>query len=158
MGMNGLVRNQQKRKRSEIATFPTRNQTAPTTESHWDSNMAKGRWDQSPFVETQASGHKDIKTMPSWQTQNRERGKLQVIPGWTTKAFCRFLRLILKVQRDDLKERFLTQSDPDIHSKLLKRYAPNHVDNLLQLADTLLWQEGRGEEAEKDQGRLKSQQ
>ena len=31
----------------EIATFPTRNQTAPTIESQWDSNMAKGRWDQS---------------------------------------------------------------------------------------------------------------
>ena len=45
----------------EIATFPTRNQTAPTTESHWDSNMAKGRWDQSHFVGTQASGHKDVK-------------------------------------------------------------------------------------------------
>ena len=36
------------------------------------------------------------------------------------------------------KERFLTQSDPDIHSKLLKEaYAPTFLDNRLQLAQTL---------------------
>ena len=55
--------------------------------------------------------------------------------------------------RNDLKERFLTQSDPDIHSKLLKEgYAPTFLDNQLRLAQTLCY--GR-EEEEKRQKKTK---
>lgn len=41
------------------------------------------------------------------------------------------------------KERFLTQPDPDIHSKLLKECeCTNLLDNRLRLgSNTLLWQE-----------------
>ena len=54
-----------------------------------------------------------------------------------------------------LKDRFLTQSAPDIRRKLLKRaYGPNRsLDNLLQLAQTVYY--GRKYEekkAEKDKG------
>ena len=54
-----------------------------------------------------------------------------------------------------LKDRFLTQSAPDIHCKLLKQaYGPNQsLDNLLQLAQTVYY--GRKYEekkAEKDKG------
>ena len=40
-----------------------------------------------------------------------------------------------------LKDRFLTQSAPDIHRKLLKwAYGPNQsLDNLLQLAQTVYY-------------------
>ena len=40
-----------------------------------------------------------------------------------------------------LKDRFLTQSAPDIHRKLLKQaYGPNQsLDNLLQLAQTVYY-------------------
>ena len=37
-----------------MATFPTGNQTVPTTESDWNYNMAKGRQDQSHTVRIQA--------------------------------------------------------------------------------------------------------
>jgi len=50
-----------------------------------------------------------------------------------------------------LKDRFLTQSAPDIHRKLLKQaYGPNQsLDNLLQLAQTVYY----GREYEEKKGR-----
>ena len=39
---------------SNIASFPTGNQTVPAAESGWDYDMAKGRQDQSHFVRNQA--------------------------------------------------------------------------------------------------------
>ena len=52
-----------------------------------------------------------------------------------------------------LKERFLTQSAPDIRRKLLKRaYGPNQsLDTLLQLAQTVYY--GREYEEKKDKGK-----
>ena len=49
-----------------------------------------------------------------------------------------------------LKDRFLTQSAPDIHRKLLKwAYGPNQsLDNLLQLAQTVYY--GREYEEKKE--------
>ena len=49
-----------------------------------------------------------------------------------------------------LKDRFFTQSAPDICCKLLKQaYGPNQsLDNLLQLVHSLVWQEIGGEEGE----------
>ena len=49
-----------------------------------------------------------------------------------------------------LKDRFLTQSAPDIHRKLLKQvYGPNQsLDNLLQLAQTVYY--GREHERKKE--------
>ena len=56
-----------------------------------------------------------------------------------------------------LKDRFLTQSAPDIHRKLLKQaYGPNQsLDNLLQLAQTVYY--GRGYK-EKKKGRNKTKE
>ena len=52
-----------------------------------------------------------------------------------------------------LKDRFLTQSAPDIHRKLLKQaYGPNQsLDNLLQLAQTVYY--GRKYEEKKERQR-----
>ena len=55
-----------------------------------------------------------------------------------------------------LKDRFLTQSAPDIHRKLLKQtYGPNQsLDNLLQLAQTVYY----GREYEEKKGRKKTKE
>ena len=56
-----------------------------------------------------------------------------------------------------LKDRFLTQSAPDIHRKLLKQmYGPNQsLDNLLQLAQTVYY--GREYEDKERQRKTKEQ-
>ena len=56
-----------------------------------------------------------------------------------------------------LKHRFLTQSAPDIHRKLLKQmYGPNQsLDNLLQLAQTVYY--GREHEDKERQRKTKEQ-
>ena len=56
-----------------------------------------------------------------------------------------------------LKDRFLTQSAPDIHRKLLKwAYGPNQsLDNLLQLAQTVYYDkeyEEKKQRQKKDKG------
>ena len=57
-----------------------------------------------------------------------------------------------------LKDRFLTQSAPDIHRKLLKRaYGPNQsLDNLLQLAQTVYY--GREYEEKKERQKKRKEQ
>ena len=57
-----------------------------------------------------------------------------------------------------LKDRFLTQSAPDIHRKLLKRaYGPNQsLDNLLQLAQTVYY--GREYEEKKERQKKTKEQ
>ena len=54
-----------------------------------------------------------------------------------------------------LRDRFLTQSAPDIHRKLLKQaYGPNQsLDNLLQLAQSIMIGNMRKRKAEKDEGK-----
>ena len=39
------------KREDEIAALPTGNQAVPITEPDWDYNTAKGRWDQSHFVD-----------------------------------------------------------------------------------------------------------
>ena len=57
-----------------------------------------------------------------------------------------------------LKDRFLTQSAPDIHCKLLKQaYGPNQsLDNLLQLAQTVYY--GREYEGKKERQKKTKEQ
>ena len=39
------------RREDEITSLPTGNHAVPITEPDWDYNTAKGRWDQSHFVD-----------------------------------------------------------------------------------------------------------
>ena len=57
-----------------------------------------------------------------------------------------------------LKDRFLIQSAPDIHCKLLKQaYGPNQsLDNLLQLAQTVYY--GREYEGKKERQKKTKEQ
>ena len=145
------------KREKKIATFPTGNQAVPTTEPDWDYNTAKGRWDQSHFVRCILEGLRHVCAKPL------NYGKLTDIeqeekeaPGKfldrLRKALHRFTEIDPKGEGGKviLKVRFLTQSAPDIHRKLLKWvYGPNQsLDNLLQLAQTVYY--GREYEEKKE--------
>ena len=83
------------------------------------------------------------------------------MPQWTTEAFCRFPEIDRESAEGGMisKERFLTQSDPDILRKLQNRHMDQIIlDNLLQLAQTFYQGREEEEKRQKKQGRLKSQQ
>ena len=129
--------------KKEITALPTGNQVIPTTKPDWDYNTAKGRWDQSHFVRCILEGLRQARAKPL------NNGKLADIEQEEKEAPGKFLdRLREALQRFTeidpeseegkviLKDRFLTQSPPDILCKLSKRtYGPNQsLDTLLQLA------------------------
>ena len=84
------------------------------------------------------------KTLNDAQLANIEQGEREA-PGNTRMDY----RSLLQIPETDpesteggmiSKERFLTQSDPDILSKLLKEAnAPTFLDNRLRLAQTLYY-------------------
>ena len=136
--MNGLV----------IAALPTGNQVVPTTELDWDYNMAKGRWDQSHFVRCVLEGLRQAraKTLNSAKLANTEQEEKEA-PGKFLDRLREALHRFPEIDPESeegkviLKDRFLTQSAPDISRKLLKwAYGPNQsLDNLLQLAQTVYY-------------------
>ena len=52
------------KRENEIAALPTENQAVPITESDWDYNTAKGRWDQSHFVRCILEGLRQVRAKP----------------------------------------------------------------------------------------------
>ena len=93
----------------------------PTTEPDWDYNTAKGRWDQRHFVRCILEGLRQVCAKPL------NYGKLADIEQEEKKAPGKFLdRLRENLRRFTeinpkseegkviLKDRFLTQSAPDI--------------------------------------------
>ena len=70
------------KRENEIAALPTENQAVPITESDWDYNTAKGRWDQSHFVRCVLEGFRQagakILNYAKLVKQNRKRRKLLV--------------------------------------------------------------------------------
>ena len=124
-------------------------QLVPNTEPDWDYNTAKGRWDQSHFVRCILEGLRQASSKPL------NYGKLADIeqeekeaPGKfldrLREALRRFTEIDPKSEEGKviLKDRFLTQSAPDIHCKLLKWvYGPNQSldTSLLQLAQTVYY-------------------
>ena len=146
------------KREDEITALPTGNQAVPTIEPDWDYNTAKGRWDQSHFVRCIFEGLRQAcaKTLNYAKSVNIEQEK--ETPGKfldrLREALCRFTEIDPESEegRVILKEKFLTQSTPDISCKLLKQaYGPNQtLDNLLQLAQTVYY--GRQYEEKKDNG------
>ena len=119
--------------------------------------MAKGRWDQSHFVRCALEGLRQAraKTLNSAKLANTEQEEKEA-PGKfldrLREALCRFTETDPESEegRVILKDRFLTQSAPDIHCKLLKQACgPNQsLNNLLQLAQTVYY--GREHEGKKE--------
>ena len=134
------------KREDEIAALPSGNQAAPIIEPDWDYNTAKGRWDQSHFVRCILEGLSQAHAKPLnyGKLANIEQEEKEA-PGkfldrlW--EALHRFTEIDPKSEegRVILKDRFLTQSAPDICHKLLKQvYGLNQsLDNLLQLAQTV---------------------
>ena len=120
----------------------------PTIEPYWDYTTAKGRWDQSHFVRCILEGLRQARSKPL------NYGKLADIeqeekeaPGKFLDRLREGLRRFTEIDPESeekkviLKDRFLTQSAPDIRRKLLKQaYGPNQsLDTLLQLAQTVYY-------------------
>ena len=140
------------KREDEITALSTGNQAVPITEPDWDYNTDKGRWigvilsDVSFFfffVRCILEGLRQARAKPL------KYGKLANIEQEAKEAPSKFLDRLREAlhrfteidpeseeRKVIIKDRFLTQSAPDIHRKLLKQvYGPNQsLDNLLQLA------------------------
>ena len=115
------------KREDEIATLPIGNQAVPTTEPDWDYNTAKGRWDQSHFVRCILEGLRQVRSKPLnyGKLANLEQEEKEA-PGKFLDRLREALHRFTKIDPESeegkviLKDRFLTQSAPDIHGKLLK--------------------------------------
>ena len=115
------------KREDKIAALPTGNQAVPTIEPDWDYNTAKGRWDQSHFVRCVLERLRQVcaKTLNYAKLENIEQEEKEA-PGKfldrLREALCRFTEIDPKSEEGEviLKDRFVTQSAPDIHHKLLK--------------------------------------
>ena len=159
--MNGLIMNQQGRERTRQSPSPLEirpSQLKNETETR-DYNTAKGRWDQSHFVRCILEGLRQACANPlnygklaNIEQEKEAPGKFQ---DRLREALSRFTEIDPESEEGEviLKDRFLTQSAPDIRCKLLKRtYGPNQsLDNLLQLAQTVYF----GKEYEEKKERQK---
>ena len=131
------------KRKDEIAALPTGNQAVPTIEPDWDYNTAKGRWDQNHFVRCILEGLRQAcaKTLNYAKLINIEQEEKET-PGKFLDRMREALHRFTEIDPESeegrmiLKDRFLTQSTPDICCKLLKQvHGPNQtLDNLLQLA------------------------
>ena len=136
------------KREDEITALPTGNQVVPTTELGWDYNTAKGRWDQSHFVRCIPEGLREASAKPLNEckladTEQEEKEAPGKFLDRLREALRGFTEIDLETEEGKviLKDRFLTQSVPDILRKLLKRvYGPNQsLDTLLQPAQAVYY-------------------
>ena len=145
------------KRENEIAALPTGNQAVPTIEPDWDYNTAKGRWDQSHFVRCILEGLRQARSKPLNYGKLADIEQEKEAPGKFLDRLREGLRRFTEIDPESeegkviLKDRFLTQSAPDIRRKLLKQaYGPNQsLDTLLQLAQTVYY----GREYEEKKGK-----
>ena len=145
------------KREDEITGLSTGNQVVPTTEPDWDYNTGKGRWDQSHFVRCILEGLRQVHAKPLNYGKSADiEQEEKEVPGnfldRLREALHRFTEIDPESEEGKviLKDRFLTQSAPDIRCKLLKWvYGPNQsLDTLLQLAQTVYY--GREYEEKKE--------
>ena len=134
------------KREDEIAALPTGNQAVPTIESDWDYNSAKGRWDQSHFVRCILEGLRQAHSKPlNYSKLADMEQEEKEAPG---KFLDRLKEALLRFTEIDpeseegkviLKDRFITQSAPDICRKLQKwAYGPNQsLDTVTTGSDSL---------------------
>ena len=115
------------KREDEITTLPTGNQVVPITEPDWNYNTAKGRWDQSHFVRCVLKGLRQAcaKPLNFSKLANIEQEEKKA-PGKFLDRLKEALHRFTEIDPESeegkviLKDRFLTQSAPDICCKLLK--------------------------------------
>ena len=109
--------------------------------------MAEGRWDQSHFVRYVIEGLRRVsaKTLSFAKLANIEQEEKEAPVKFLDRlreALHRFTEIDPESEegRVTIKDRFFTQSAPDICCKLLKQaYGPNQsLDNLLQLVQAIM--------------------
>ena len=117
----------------ELTALPSGNQVAPATETNWNYNTVKGRWDQSHFVRCILEGLRQVHSKPLnygkladiEQEENEAPGKFL---DRLREALCRFTEIYPKSEEGKLilRGKFITKLVPDIHHKLWKQvYGPN---------------------------------
>ena len=116
------------KREDETAALPTGNQAVPITEPDWDYNMAKGRWYQSHFVRCILEGLRQVRAKPlNYGTWSDIKQEEKEAPGNFLDRLREALRRFTEIDPESeegkviLKDRFLTQSAPDIRRKLLKQ-------------------------------------
>ena len=135
------------KREDEITGLSTGNQAVPTTEPDWDYNTGKGRWDQSHFVRCILEGLRQARAKPLnyGKLANIEQEEKEA-PGKFLDRLREGLRRFTEIDPESeegkviLKDRFLTQSAPDIPRKLLKQAYGTYqsLDNLLQLSQSTM--------------------
>ena len=153
------------KRENEIVALPTGNQVVPTIEPDWDYNTAKERLDQSLFVRCILEGLRQAHSKPLnyGKLADLEQEEKEA-PGKFLDRLREGLRRFIEIDPESeegkviLKDRFLTQSAPDIHCKLLKQvYGPNQsLDTLLQLAQIVYY--GREYEEKKERQKKTKEQ
>ena len=135
------------KREDEITGLSTGNQVVPTTEPDWDYNTGKGRWDQSHFVRCILEGLRQVRAKPLnyGKLANIEQEEKEA-PGKFLDRLREGLRRFTEIDPESeegkviLKDRFLTQSAPDIPRKLLKQAYGTYQSlyNLLQLSQSIM--------------------
>ena len=142
-----------------MAAITTRSQVVPITEPDWDYSTTKGRWDQSHFVRCILEGLRQVHAKPLNYGKLANIEQEEEAPGKFLDRLREALRRFTEIDPESeegkiiLKDRFLTQSAPDIPRKLLKQAYETYqsLDNLLQLAQTVYY----GREYEEKKGKKK---
>ena len=134
------------KREDEIAALPAGNEELPTIEPDWDYNSAKGRWDQSHFVRCILEGLRQAcaKPLNHGKLEDIEQEKKEA-PGKFLDRLREALRRFTEIDPESeegkviLKDRFITQSAPDICCKLQKwAYGPNQsLDTVTTGSDSL---------------------
>ena len=152
------------KREDEISALRTGNQAVPTTEPDWDYNTVKERCDQSHFVRCILEGLRQAWAKPLNYGKLADIKQEKEAPGKFLDRLREALHRFTEIDPESeegkviLKDRFLTQSAPDILHKLLKWvYGRNQsLDNLLQLAQTVY--SGRDYEEKKERQRKTKEQ
>ena len=130
----------------------------------WDYNTAKGKRDQSHFVRCILEGLRQAHYKPLNYGKLANIEQEMEAPGKSLyrlrETLCRFTEIDPESEEGKviLKDRFLTQSAPDICHKLVKQaYGTNQsLDNLLQLVQTVYY--GREYEEKKERQKKSKEQ
>ena len=134
------------KREDKITGLSTGNQAVPTTEPDWDYNTGKEKWDQSNFVRCILEGLRQVHAKPLNYGKSADIEQEKEAPGNFLDRLREALRRFTEIDPESeegkiiLKDRFLTQSAPDIPRKLLKQVYGMYqsLDNLLQLAKSIM--------------------
>ena len=120
-GDEWLEREARGQREHEITLLPTGSQEVPIAESDWDYHKEKGIWEQTHFFNCIIEGLKRAPTKPlNYANLADIEQRQKEVPGRFLERLWAGLRKITSISPENaegettLKEKFLTQSAPDI--------------------------------------------